>query len=198
MNTIIFDMFGVIAKDPEANLMPYIKKEFSHHSVSDIEHMWQEAACGRVSSIDFFKKLGFEKDIEEIEKDYLDTVEIDESFFEAAEKLKSRFKLVLLSNDISEWSRYVRQKFGLDQYFDELVISGDCGFLKPDIKIYEHLLSRINEPAINCCFIDDRARNLETAKMLGMKVVLFNRKDTAYPGKSVNSFEELNTYLMES
>ncbi len=198
MKTIIFDMFGVIAIDPAANLMPFVKASLPHYSDDEIEEMWLEAARGEISSVEFFSHLGFSGDIERLEREYLDTVEVDESFFEAAEKLKKEgFTLALLSNDISEWSAYIRRKFALDKYFDEIVISGDCGLIKPDARIFGCLLERLSESAENCVFIDDRVKNLDAAKSLGMDVILFSRNGKGYDGKSARSFSELYSILSD-
>ena len=37
-----------------------------------------------------------------------------------------------LSNDISEWSKKLRARFGLDRYIRGFVISGDAGVRKPE------------------------------------------------------------------
>lgn len=198
MKTIIFDMFGVIAIDPAANLMPFVKASRPHFSDDEIEEIWLEAARGELSSCDFFSRLGFSGDIERLEREYLDTVEVDENFFETAERLKARgFRLALLSNDISEWSVYIRKKFALDKYFDEIVISGDCGLIKPDARIFKRVLERLSERAENCVFIDDRLKNLEAAKSLGMDAILFCRNGKGSAISTANSFSELYSMLSE-
>lgn len=198
MKTVIFDMFGVIAIDPAANLMPFVKDKLKHFSDDEIEDIWLKAATGCISSHDFFKMLGFEGDIGKLEREYLDTVEVDESFFEATERLKGKgFRLALLSNDISEWSLYIRQKFNLDCHFDLVVISGECGLIKPDTRIFEHALSRLSETAENCVFIDDRVKNLDAAGRLGMDTILFDRSSKKHDRKSASSFRELCDLLTE-
>ena len=44
-----------------------------------------------------FESLGFQGDLSRIEREYLDTVEIDEAFYDFASKIKKRFRLALLS-----------------------------------------------------------------------------------------------------
>jgi FMN phosphatase YigB (HAD superfamily) len=46
-----------------------------------------------------------------------------------------------------------------------------------------------------CCYIDDRVKNINLASQLGLKTILFNRSNITYEGKMINDFQELMTYL---
>ena len=45
--------------------------------------------------------------------------------------------------------------------------------IKPDIRIYQHLLEKYQLQAEECLFIDDRPENVEGAKKAGMQAVVF-------------------------
>ena len=45
--------------------------------------------------------------------------------------------------------------------------------VKPDPAIFETLLSRYDLQAQDCIFVDDSAKNIETASRIGMKTVHF-------------------------
>ena len=191
MKTIIFDMHGVIMKDPRANFMPFINETFPHKTEEDVVPLWTEAGFGRFTSLELLMKVGFQGDVREIEKRYLDTLEIDEGFISCVECLRSAYRFALLSNDTSEWSLYIRNKFDLDRFFDAVVISGDVGLMKPDHAIYRLMLDKLRQPADECVFIDDRVRNLYSAAEVGIETICFNRSGTKYEGKNVTSFGEL-------
>lgn len=195
MKAIIFDMYGVIIKSPEGDLIPFINKYFPYATAEHINKLWKEAALGFKTSYDFFREIGFTDNLADIEKQYLDTIEIDETFMQIASCLKGDHKLVLLSNDISKWSTYLRKRFCLDELFDEIIISGDYGVLKPDIRLFNIILDNLHLPASGCCYIDDREKNLNLAAQLGMNVILFNRRNVNYDGNIINSFKELMTYF---
>ena len=131
-----------------------------------------------------------------IEKDYLDTVEIDECFYEFASMIKKYYKLALISNDSSEWSRYLRNKFKINSYFDVITVSGDVKVKKPDKQIYTITLDKLGCQAIDCLYVDDREFNLKAAHSLGMDTVLFNSRNVKYEGKTVNNFNELAKMVM--
>ena len=184
-------MYGVILKDPDGGLMPFINRFFPDLNFEDVYIYWRKANVGEISSSDFFSMLGFKGDIKKIEREYLDTIEIDAAFYSAVQTLGKYYRLAILSNDLSEWSNYLRDKFDINKYFDTIVISGDVKLQKPDINIFNLMIDRLALPACNCVYIDDRRRNLAAAKSAGMETILFNSRNVEYDGKTVFNFNEL-------
>jgi len=198
MRVLILDMYGVIMKDPEGGFIPFVNRTFPDLSRDDVYLHWNKADVGELSSLDLFRKLGFEGDLSKIEKGYLDTIEINESFYEIAPILKKHYHLALLSNDSSEWSRYLRDKFKINDYFDVITVSGDVKIKKPDVQIFMLTLDKLGHPASDCIYVDDRRFNLAAAQSLGMDTVLFNSRNVQYEGKTVVSFKELANMLIHS
>ena len=132
MKTVIFDMYGVIMKHPEGALLPFVNRTFPDIKHEDVYTHWMDANVGSLSSLEFFKNIGFKGDLNKIEIEYLNTIEIDESFYETAQMLKKYCRLALLSNDLSEWSGYLRGKFKINGFFDVIIVSGDVGIKKPE------------------------------------------------------------------
>jgi len=197
MKTVILDMYGVIIKDPEGGLFPFVNRNLPGLKHADVYVHWMKANVGRLSSLDFFKNVGFEGNLSEIETEYLDTIEIDESFYEAAAAISKRYRLALLSNDLAEWSRYLRNKFALNSFFDVIIVSGDVQMKKPDPQIFQFMLSELSQPASDCIYVDDRTINLDTAQSLGIDTILFNSAKVPYNGKKVSNFKELTGILMQ-
>jgi putative hydrolase of the HAD superfamily len=197
MRALILDMYGVIMKDPEGGFLPFVNRTFPDLSRDDVYLHWNKADVGELSSLDLFRKLGFEGDLGKIEKEYLDTIEINESFYEIAPILKKHYHLALLSNDSSEWSRYLRDKYKINDYFDVITVSGDVKIKKPDVQIFLLTLDKLGHPASDCIYVDDRRFNLAAAQSLGMDTVLFNSRNVQYKGKTVVSFKELANMLIQ-
>ena len=61
--------------------------------------------------------------------------------------------------------------------FDLFVSSCFVGYRKPERDIYRLALEITQIPAEQCCFIDDRALNLECAAKLGMKTIEMRQVD---------------------
>jgi putative hydrolase of the HAD superfamily len=82
-----------------------------------------------------------------------------------------------INNESTELNLYRIQTFGLQKIFDLFVSSCFVGFRKPDKPIYRLALDITQRPPEECCFIDDRALNLECAAKLGMHVIEMNDAD---------------------
>lgn len=93
------------------------------------------------------------------------------------------YNVYVLSNAHKSFYRYFPRYFDLD-FFDGVVVSADVHTVKPDVKIYEHLLNKYCLSAEECLFIDDRQDNVEGAIKAGMQAVQFK-----------NDFEEVKQYL---
>lgn len=188
---IILDLMGVIFEvgdDVNDLLVPYVRKRNSLASPDKINKLYVEASLGKMSSFDLWEELGFMGDYPDIEKDYLDTcLTIDPEFRDIALSLARSYSLAILSNDVKEWSDYLRSRFHLNELFKAVVISGEVGYRKPDERIYTILLDRIGLDPLSCVLIDDRSKNLRIASQLGMKTIKFLREDLA--GDSFGDFE---------
>ena len=60
--------------------------------------------------------VGFQGDLEKIEKDYLDTIELSDGFLEFIKAVRKEYKLAIISNDSSRWSKYLRLHFYGDKW----------------------------------------------------------------------------------
>ena len=76
-----------------------------------------------------------------------------------------------INNESRELNYYRIDKFGLRKTFRLFVSSCFVGFRKPERDIYRLALETTQIPAEQCCFIDDRALNLECAVKLGMQTI---------------------------
>lgn len=198
---VIFDAMGVTFKvgdDINDLLIPYLQKLNPELSPGKVHELYALASIGKISSRQVWRELGFEKEYPGIEKTYLDDcLEVDPGFYPCAGALRPRYRLAMLSNDVKEWSQYLREKNKLDGLLEVAVISGDVGFRKPDPRIYQELLRRISADPSRCLFMDDRVKNLAPARELDFKTLLFLRT----PGGEtdghpvVRSFSEITGLL---
>lgn len=195
MKTIILDMYGVIMKDTGDGFYSFVNRFFPNLPVEKIYPIWDKADIGKISSLEIFKEIGFCGDLAKIEKSYLDTVEINEGFYDFANAAKKSCKLALISNDSSEWSKYLREKYDLNKYFDVITISGDVKMRNPNEQIFKLTIDQLNSHPSECTYIDDRRFNLEAAQAIGMDAILFNSRNVEYDGKIVNDFKELAEFL---
>jgi 2-haloacid dehalogenase len=97
----------------------------------------------------------------------VDTVEILKELKQAG------YPIYGLSNWSAETFPYARAKHAFFDLFDDMVISGAVGHVKPEPEIYQILLEKIGRPAEECLFIDDSLPNIKQAEKLGIKGIHF-------------------------
>jgi putative hydrolase of the HAD superfamily len=83
----------------------------------------------------------------------------------------SRYFMCTINNESRELNDYRIEKFGLRKIFRLFVSSCFVGLRKPERDIYRLALEITQIPPQDCCFIDDRALNLECARQLGMHTI---------------------------
>jgi len=83
------------------------------------------------------------------------------------------YKVYLLSNwDAVSFSELENQYGHILERFDGILISGDCGLIKPDPAIFELLLKTYQLQASDCMFLDDQPENVAAAQSLGIESIL--------------------------
>jgi len=85
-----------------------------------------------------------------------------------------QYQMATINNESRELNHYRIQNFGLREIFSLFVSSCFVGIRKPEVGIYRLALEITQNPPEQCCFIDDRALNLESAARLGMHVIHMN------------------------
>lgn len=95
--------------------------------------------------------------------------------WEIAEDLKaSGHRLFAITNwSADNWPPAIQLYPRLTTIFEDIVISGVEGMLKPDAAIYQRLFDRNGIDPRDCIFIDDSKANVEGARAVGMDAIHF-------------------------
>lgn len=97
-----------------------------------------------------------------------------------------KLKFVVASNHLTMIKKWLKQE-NYDRYFNDLVISEDVKYQKPEPEFYRVIIHRLGENPEEVLFIDDREENLEAARKAGFQTL-------TYDGKRLLS-AEINSYL---
>jgi putative hydrolase of the HAD superfamily len=97
---------------------------------------------------------------------------------ELVHSLKNKgHNLFCLSNMHAASISYLEQTFSFLNLFEGVIISCRINMVKPDPKIFKHLLKTYHLEPARTVFIDDSPANIEAAENIGIKAILF--KDAA-------------------
>ena len=84
-----------------------------------------------------------------------------------------RYRLMTINNESDELNRHRLERFGLREIFIAFFSSCWIGALKPALRIYGMALAMSQANPQASVFIDDRERNLDPARTLGMRTIRF-------------------------
>jgi HAD superfamily hydrolase (TIGR01509 family) len=104
---------------------------------------------------------------------YCDVFSPNPPVLDILRKLKTRYKLVLLSNtDVIRFG-FIKKKFPEIFIFDDYVLSYEVGYMKPHPEIYQEALKKARVRAEECVFLDDLPENVTGARRVGMDAILY-------------------------
>lgn len=122
--------------------------------------------------VEMSRKLGVSKD--EI-LFLLDQVKLLDTF-EFSKLLSKKYDLFILSNQINERTRIIRKYVDLS-HFKKSFFSNEISLAKPSLECFSYVVEQSGFAAGECLFVDDRERNVEAAKEVGLQTCLFSKLD---------------------
>ncbi len=181
IKSIVFDWGGILIDRPTPGLLNYFSKYFNvseekfnnaHKKYVDsfqkgtlLEDSYWEKMCTDLSKNKPVEKSLWKKAFRSVYREKQDV-------FNIATVLKNNGYITgFLSNtEIPSMEFFLEQGYDM---FDVLVFSCKEGFRKPEKKIYEITLHRLNTQPLETLFIDDRLENIRGAESLGIHTILF-------------------------
>ena len=112
-------------------------------------------------------------------------------------RLSGKYKLGLLSNSRKEAVAELRQRYPLEKYFDIVVLSCECGLIKPDVRIFKKLVDLSELRPDEILMVGDSYHDdYVAAREAGLESVLLDRRDR-YPEEKdrIRSLEELEGFI---
>ena len=98
--------------------------------------------------------------------------------------LHGEYKTALLSNAFSDLRFMLTERWKFTDAFDVIVISSEEGLIKPDPRIYQLLLERLQVAPQEAVFVDDFIANVEGAQAIGMHAIQFLNSSQIQEGLS--------------
>ena len=185
ISTLIFDLGGVIV---DLDLPKCIQK-FKDLGLENIEQY-----LSNFGQKDFFMQFekgqigipAFRNEIRKLAGTELSDAQIDKAWcsfltqipFEKLHllsELKKKYRLLLLSNtnplhiETAVAAEFSKTGKTMQDFFDKCYLSYEMGMVKPDVEIFEALLTDAQVKAEECLFLDDGKKNIDTAAALGIQ-----------------------------
>ena len=119
----------------------------------------------------------------DMERAFTETgVELYEDSLPVVRELRARGTRTALISNCSHSTRPIVDRLGLDEEFDEVLLSFEVGIHKPDAGIYREALRRLGDVAPDrSVFVDDQPPYCDGAAVLGIETFLIDRSGDGTP-----------------
>ena len=170
---IIFDFFGVICSE----IAPYVFA--NHFDKETAERLKQEffvpADLGETTMTVLFDEMARVMNITvaELKKEWDSYIIIDSEVVEYIKRLRNDYSIALLSNAPCGVVEELLECFGLNELFDQKVISSVVKLAKPNTKVYELCISAFDKKFDKVYMVDDNPANLRPLDGIGITPVHF-------------------------
>jgi len=148
------------------------------HSLIHDSQLLIDFECGRIDEPEFFRRIqtktGLRLTFDEFAKVFGDIFTENPITAGLPQKLRANgIPLCLLSNTNSLAVRFVRERFHFFGQFDHHVLSFEHGVMKPDAGLYKITETKLQLPAPQLLFFDDRSENVQAATQRGWQGIVF-------------------------
>jgi putative hydrolase of the HAD superfamily len=184
IQAVCFDYGGVLAR-LDRQEMAHIEDRYGlprgglWHALFEIPE-WHEVAVGRGSEQEWLTRVLDKltelagQPIPEIGQEWQRIWKgIDDEVVSLARKLRSRYKVGMISNATKNLEDMLEHQHGIIDLFDVIINSARVGLVKPDPRIYYLAAERLAVPISACVFTDDLVANVEAARAVGMQAFEF-------------------------
>ena len=114
-----------------------------------------------------------------LEEVFYERAYIDEDLLKQIVEMSREYKIGLLSNYSNDLRPRIEKEWAIGSVFDEIIISCEVGMIKPDPAIFNLMLDRLDVKADESVFIDDRIKNIDGAKKIGLHTIFFTSREQA-------------------
>jgi putative hydrolase of the HAD superfamily len=141
-----------------------------------------ELETGRISEATFLTRLsdqlsaqrGSRVELDGFGERYFQHLQPNEPMIAYMRGLRDRgYKLAICTNNVREWEGRWRAMLPVEEIFDVVVDSAFVASRKPEPRIYEITLTRLEVSPESALFIDDVEINCDAARALGITAVHF-------------------------
>jgi len=184
IKAVIFDNHGVLTR---SNGEGGYKKIATFLGVSDESvktAIAKQNICfdlGEITTDEFLERVledtEAKRTLDEFKKFYISCYEPKEDVRKLARELSKHFKVALLANAGHAFDE-CHKNCGFEKIFGEnIFVSAKLRMMKPDKKIFEHVLNKLQVQSEEAVLIDDKSEFIDAALRLGMSAIQFKSRE---------------------
>ncbi len=177
IKAIVFDCYGVFYVDP---IFAYLNDPDSPPKTArELHNLDKQLVSNIISQSEFTTAVAalFNLSEQAAHRLFFAPSARNEALLEYAQQLRKDYKIGMLSNVGSDVMNDYFSRDERKQFFDEVVLSGDVGFAKPDKRIYELICEELGIETNEAVMIDDLPDFCEGARRAGMQAIVYRSNE---------------------
>jgi epoxide hydrolase-like predicted phosphatase len=188
IRAVFFDLGGVILRteqrEPRTRLAQSLGMSYEEVEKVVFENKSSlQASLGAISEDQHWQNVTHslhlpDTEVERVRSEFFAGDRIDAELLKLMRSLRPAIKIGLISNAWSGMRAWITCQNFADA-FDDMVISAEIGWAKPDARIYQAALQNLQVLPEEAVFLDDMLRNVEGARKVGMHAIQFVQPEQA-------------------
>ena len=187
IEAVLFDFYGVLTSSPwstlasvgsggdEAAVLAVLLGAYD----TDGDHPWHRLERGELAFTDYLTEVTVLGEAAGITIDFRRAanadrrIDVNESMVGTVRRLRTDgYRTAVVTNNVREFSHGWRSLVPVEELFDVVVDSSDCGMRKPNPAVYHHTLALLGGIAPRrAVFLDDSPGNVAGARAAGLHAI---------------------------
>lgn len=187
IKTILFDFGGVILNTSNLRWIRRWQKLFGFQNFPEITEMLtnpnesqliKNICLGKISEDEIWEAVSEKwpvkpEVVRRIRRRIFSKNKLNQKVVRFMAELQEKYQVAILSNAGDRTREVIEGDYNLNQYLDDIIISAEEGVIKPDRRIYQIAMDRLDTQPEATLFLDDTLENVLAARKFGMHAVQF-------------------------
>ncbi len=183
IKAVIFDLNGIFLQAPKLGHRLAQDYGVKHEEFLPVLHevMHKVRQLGAASAFSYWQPHLQKWGINFSEREFFDywfgAEKVSEQMVTFAKQLRAKgIKVFVLSNNFRERAEYYGHYPWVHEAVDKVYFSFNTGFVKPDVRAWQLILSENNLKPEGCLYFDDKESNLKAAEEIGIRTFHFTKE----------------------
>lgn len=171
IRALIFDFFDVIAPD-------FYRVWLENNGYTRTDKFLKVAKAidkGEIDLEEYYKRLSAlsGQSPSDIREEFEMKTHVNKDILLLIDQLHKHYRIGLVTNSPQGLVRIILQNNNIEKYFDEIIISGEVGIVKPNPRIYELALEKLKATPSETVVVDDLESYVSSARNQGIIGIQF-------------------------
>jgi HAD superfamily hydrolase (TIGR01509 family) len=174
IRAVLFDCFGVLYL-PKSDYWYQTLLANPRVNHDEIRNLVDQNEYGLIDDEELFRGIAqlSGQPLHDVQQHLVNGFVRNDELVAYAQSLRPRYQVALLSNLGHDSSVHYFSAQDRQQLFDQVVVSGEVGMIKPHPEIFDYACNQLGVDTSEAVFVDDSQANCDGARQAGMQAVRY-------------------------